>query len=304
MRKRMVRPAHALAFHLLEHAFLNPGPDLVGSLRTFPIPAGSETSERLNWSMIHFLIAVLPLTALAVPWKSPTSETPIHIAAASDLRFALDEILQSFRRAHPAIRIDASYGSSGNFFAQIREGAPIDVFLSADDQYTRRLFAEGISEAPFPYAVGRLALVVRKDSGLDPRGLADLLRGPAIRRLAIANPAHAPYGRAAEAVLRTWRIHEEMVPRLVLGDSVSQAAQFVDAGAAEAALIALSLIKPGKSDLFSAEVPETDHPPVDQAGVILKRTAAPESARAFQIFLTSEPGRSVLARYRFGPPRK
>jgi molybdate transport system substrate-binding protein len=179
------------------------------------------------------------------------------------------------------------------------------VFLSADTEYTRRLFAEGVSEAPFPYAVGRLALVVRKDSGLDPKGFGDLLKSPAIRWIAIANPAHAPYGRAAEAALRTWKVYDLVAAKLVYGDSVSQAAQFMDTGAAQAALIAVSLTRAKSSDIVSAEVPDTAHPPLDQAGVVLRKSTSLEGARSFQAFLTGEAGRAILARYGFGlPPRR
>ena len=252
-------------------------------------------------SLLASLLLALPVGQVVT---APASEpSTLRIAAASDLRFALDEVLKSFRATRPGVRIDAVYGSSGTFFLQLREGAPFDIFLSADADYPRRLFAEGVSGAPFPYAIGRLALVVGKESGLDPRGLADVLRGPAIRRLAIANPAHAPYGRAAEAALRSWRIYDFMAPRLILGDSVSAVAQFVDAGAAQAGLVALALVKSNSGGLVFAEVPETAHPPLDQAGVILKRTSALDSAQAFQAFLTGEAGRSVLARYGFGLPK-
>jgi molybdate transport system substrate-binding protein len=255
--------------------------------------------------MIHAvgLAIVLGVASQTQP-VSPASGTPVRIAAASDLRFALDEIVIAFRALHPNTLVEPVYGSSGNFFAQIREGAPFDLFLSADSEYAQRLHAEGIGGRPFSYAIGRLALVVRKESGLDPKGLGDLLRSPAIRRLAIANPAHAPYGRAAEAALRTWRIYDLVAPRLVRGDSVSQAAQFIDTGNAQAALVALSLVKGKSEGLVFAEVPESAHPPLDQAGLILKRTTVPEAARAFQAFLTGEAGRGILARYGFGLPAR
>lgn len=252
---------------------------------------------------MRVLLALLLLASASPSRETPALSGPLRIAAASDLRFALDEIIVAFKADHPTIQVEATYGSSGNFFAQVREGAPFDIFLSADVEYARRLFAEGVSDPPFGYAVGRLALVVRSESGLDPRGLGDLVRGPGIKRLAIANPAHAPYGRAAEAALRTWRIYDAVAPRLVLGDSVSQAAQFVDSGAAQAGLVALSLVKGRQTGLAFAEVPGTDHPPLDQAGVILKRSLAPDAARAFQTFLTGASGRSILLRYGFGLPR-
>ena len=146
--------------------------------------------------------------------------------------------------------------------------------------------------------------MVSKDSGLDPKGFGELLKSPAIRRITIANPAHAPYGRAAEAALQTWRIRDLVATKLVLGDSVSQAAQFVDAGAAQAGIVALSLVRSGSSRLAFAEIPEGAHPPLDQAGVVLTRTPAPEAARAFQAYLTGETGRVVLSRYGFGLPNR
>jgi molybdate transport system substrate-binding protein len=253
------------------------------------------------------LLAILsPIVAGAsVSAQAPSpSSASIRIAAASDLRFALEETLTSFRTLNPGLQVEAAYGSSGNFFAQIREGAPFDIFLSADVDYVARLSREGLGEPPFPYAIGRLALVVRKDSGFDPKGFADLLKGAGIRRLAIANPAHAPYGRAAEATLRSWKIYDAVAYRLVLGESVSQAVQYVDAGAAQAGLVALSLARVTGSNLVFAEIAAGTHPPLEQSGLVLKRSAAPEAARAFQHFLTGDVGRGILARYGFGLPKR
>lgn len=268
----------------------------------FESPAICETPTR----MIRLVVAGLLSAAsiLIVPPASALEPPGLRIAAASDLRFALEELLAAFRVAHPDMPVEVSYGSSGNFFAQIREGAPFDMFLSADSEYTRRLAGEGLGEVPFPYAFGRLAVVVSKESGLDPRGFGDLLKGAAVRRLAIANPAHAPYGRAAEATLRAWKVHDLTLNKLVMGDSVSQAVQFVDSGAAQAGLVALSLVKAGSRRLSFAEVPERDHPPLDQHGTILKRTTLRPSALAFATHLTSEAGRAILARHGFGLPKR
>lgn len=253
--------------------------------------------------MIRRVLA-FALLSIAVAAGAQETRAPLRVAAASDLRLALDEIAAAFRASRSGPSIEPVYGSSGTFFAQIREGAPFDLFLSADLDYARRLHGEGLSEAPLPYATGRLALVVRKDTGLDPAGFGDLLRGPAIRRLALANPAHAPYGRAAEAALQTWKVRDAIATKLVLGDSVSQAVQFLDSGAAQAALVALSLVKNRTRDFAVAVVPDAAHPPIEQAGVVLKRSRDPEGARAFQAFLQSEGGRAILARYGFGlPPR-
>lgn len=250
------------------------------------------------------LLGVLLNVALPSPASSAPAEGALRIAAASDLRFALDEILTSFRALHPNTQVEAIYGSSGNFFAQIREEAPFDLFLSADADYARQLFADGMSEAPFPYAIGRLALVVRKDSGLDPKGFGALLKSPAIRRVAIANPAHAPYGRAAVAVLKSWRVYDRVASRLVFADSVSQVAQFVDTGSAQAGLVALSLMNAKAPDLVFAAIPESAHPPLEQTGVVLKRAKSIEAARAFRAFLQGDAGRSILERYAFGLPKR
>ena len=236
--------------------------------------------------------------------QAPATATTVRIAAASDLRFALDETIASFRSLHPGFTVETTYGSSGNLFAQVGQGAPFDLFLSADSEYTRRLFADGLIEKPFPYAIGRLALVVRKETGLDPKGFGDLMRSAAVRRIAIANPAHAPYGRAAEATLRSWKVYDAVSSKLVLGDSVSQAAQFVDTGAAQAGLVALALAKARPKDLAFAEVPDGAHPPIDQAGGVVKKSMAVEGAREFQKFITSEIGRGILTRYGFGLPQR
>jgi molybdate transport system substrate-binding protein len=254
------------------------------------------------------LLATTVLATLAFPSASqtpaPAAKPALRIAAASDLRYVLDELITAMRALHPDLVINATYGSSGNFYAQIREGAPFDVFLSADTEYTRRLAAEGLAETPFPYAIGKLALVVRKETGMDPAGFGDLLKSAAIRRIAIANPAHAPYGRAAEAAMRTWKVHDAVSSKLVFGDSVSQAAQFLDSGAAQAGLVALSLAKAKVKDLSFAIVPETAHPPIEQSGLILKRSTNPEAARTFRSYLVSDAGRTLFERHGFSlPPR-
>lgn len=252
----------------------------------------------LSCAAAFVLAAGLPVITAA------QDRAPLRVAAASDLRVALVEVASAFKVSPGGRDVEPVYGSSGTFFAQIREGAPFDVFLSADLDYSRRLAGEGLSEAPFLYAVGRLALVVSKDTGLDPKGFGDLLRGPAIRRLAIANPAHAPYGRAAEAALRSWKVYDAIATKIVLGDSVSQALQFLDSGSAQAALVALPLVQSRSRELAIGVVPETAHPPIEQAGVVLKRTRDLEGARAFRAFLLSDAGRAILTRHGFTLPAR
>lgn len=242
----------------------------------------------------------LALSFAVSPFAPPP--VPLRIAAASDLRFALDEILVRFKADNPGVTAEATYGSSGNFFAQIREGAPYDLFLSADGDYVRRLVTAGQEETPFHYATGRLALVVSVDSGLDPSKFNTVLLAPAVHRVAIANPAHAPYGRAAVAALRSWGLYDLVAPHLVFGDSVSQATQFVDSGAAQAGIVALSLARSSGGRLRFSEIPETAHPKIEQTGLILNRAISPRAARALRDLLLGETGRRVLERNGFGLP--
>ncbi len=178
--------------------------------------------------------------------KSP-EEPPVSIlsvAAAADLRFVLDDIALEFQGKHPDIQVRVTYGSSGNFFAQLTNNAPFDLFLSADTDYPRRLIEQGLAAraSAFVYAVGHLVVWVPRDSSLDIEKLGvQALLDPSARKIAIANPRHAPYGRAAEAALRTAGVYDRVRERLVYGDNVAQTAQFVQTGSADVGLIALSL---------------------------------------------------------------
>jgi molybdate transport system substrate-binding protein len=227
----------------------------------------------------------------------------LTIAAASDLKFALDELLVRFREQHPGADIQVTYGSSGNFLAQLSNGAPFDVFLSADVAYPRKLAEQGLVEGEvFLYAVGRLVVWVPRDSPLplEQRGL-DALREPAARRIAIANPQHAPYGRAAEAALRSLGVYDTVRDRLVLGENIAQTAQFVQSGAADAGIIALALaLAPVMREQGRAwEVPLDAYPRMEQGGALLKRAKHPALARAFRDHLLGPEGTAVLKRYGF-----
>lgn len=242
--------------------------------------------------------ALLALTGWAAPPRV------LRVAAASDLQFALTEVKAAFAKAQPGIEVSVAYGSSGNFYAQILNRAPFDLFLSADVEYPRRLVAAGLAEGAteFIYSRGHLVLWVPKGSPipLEQLGLRALLH-PAARRVAIANPRHAPYGRAAEAVLASQGLLEAVRPRLVFGENVGQAAQFVQAGAADIGLIALSL---AKAPVMAAsgrvwEVPASAHPPLDQGGVILHQARDRAAALAFRDFLRSAEGGAILQRFGF-----
>jgi molybdate transport system substrate-binding protein len=249
------------------------------------------------------LLALLGALALGAGAPAPA----LRVAAASDLKFALDEMIPVFERAHPGRAVSVTYGSSGNFYAQLANRAPFDVFLSADEAYATRLVQQGLAapDSRFLYAVGRLALWVPRQSAADLErlGLA-ALRDPAVRRVAIANPRHAPYGRAAEAALRHYGLYEQVQPKLVLGENVAQAAQFAQSGGADAGLIALSLaLAPTLREQGRHwTVPEEAHPRVEQAGVILSWARDPAAARVFRAFLQTAEARAVLQRFGFALP--
>jgi len=231
----------------------------------------------------------------------------ITVAAAADVKFALDEIVADFQKTHTNDTIKVTYGASGNLASQIENGAPFDVFFSADVQFPKRLIEKKLAGESdlFPYAIGHVVFWVRNESPLDvsKRGIESLL-DPAVRKIAIANPAHAPYGRAAEAALKSLGVYDKIAGKLVLGENVSQTAQFVQSGAADAGLIALSLaLSPKMKDAGRYwEVPADAYPKLEQAGVILSRTQAPELARALREAVTNSHGKDILRRYGFVIP--
>ena len=226
----------------------------------------------------------------------------VSIAAAADLQFALEGISGAFRAAHPDVDVQVAYGSSGNFYAQIRNQAPFDVFLSADVEYPRKLAQEGIGarDSLFVYAVGRIVVWVPASSPLDP---ATALRAASVRHVAIANPQHAPYGRAAEAALRSMGVYDSVVGKLVLGENVAQTLEFVQSGAADVGIVALSLAlaPPVRGQGRYWEVPAEAYPKIEQGGLILKDSKA---AREFRSFILAAGARRILKEYGFSLPEK
>jgi molybdate transport system substrate-binding protein len=229
----------------------------------------------------------------------------LSIAAASDLVFCLEKLNAAFSRTHPGVTLKTSVGSSGNFFAQIKNGAPFDVFLSADVAYPRELIAAGAADAASltPYAIGRIVLwTMRADLDLSS-GIA-AANQPAIKRLAIANPAHAPYGRAAREALQHAALWDSIQPRLVFGENISQTAQFVETGNADAGIVALSLVLSPRLQKVGryVEIPESAHAPLEQAAVLTTRGAANAHARAYLEFLRSAEARAVFDEFGFRLP--
>lgn len=251
--------------------------------------------------------AVLVLLALIGPRPCHASE--VNVAAASDLKPALDEVVAEFRGSEPSGVVTITYGSSANLFAQIQNGAPFDLYLSADLDYPRRLAAAGhaLDGEVFVYAVGRIVVWTGARSGVavEELGMGALL-DPAVRSVAIANPRHAPYGRAAVAAMKSLGVYEAVEPKLVFGESVAQAAHFVQSGAAQVGIIALSLaLAPPLRDAGRTWEPSLDaYPKLEQGGIVLNRARDIEAARRLRDFMLGQAGREVLQRFGFLlPPR-
>jgi molybdate transport system substrate-binding protein len=227
----------------------------------------------------------------------------ITVAAAADMSAALPQLVETYTNT-TGQTVKLSFGASGNLTNQIRNGAPFDVFFSADEEYPRQLIAEGLAskDTLYRYAVGRLVLWVPSDSPLDLSKLGmNVLLDPSVKKISIANPATAPYGRAAAAALRHFEIYDKVSSRLVLGENVSQAAQFVESGNAQAGLIALShALAPAMKDKGRYwTVPLDAYPTLNQAAVVITRSKQQDAARKFLEFLRSSEAASLLTSYGF-----
>lgn len=238
----------------------------------------------------------------------PTMAEELAIAAAADLNYALNDLAQRFESS-TGNKITLSFGGSGNLYSQIKNGAPFDLFFSADEDYPTRLASAGLADGATlrTYAVGHLVLWVPKDSPFDPEKMQmGILMQPSVARVAIANPQHAPYGRAAMAALEHYGLKEKIAGKLVFGENVSQAAQFVQSGNAPAGLIALSL---AKSPAMSAagkfwEVPSDSYPELKQAVVIISSSKHKKLAQEFVNYVFSPEGAAILQRYGLTSPAK
>jgi len=264
----------------------------------------------------HPLLAAATLAGLLLPlpslWAEENAKTEptagLAVAAAADLKFAFDDLVKEFNGQHPATKVSVTFGSSGNFFTQLQNGAPFDLFFSADIQYPKKLAEAGLTiDEVFLYSIGRIVVWVPKTSSLDVKKLGiKVLLDPSVSKIAIANPEHAPYGRAAVAALKTLQVYDQVAPKLVFGENIAQTAQFVQSGAADIGILALSLaIAPQMAEAGRYwEVPLDAYPKMEQGGVILKSSKNIEAARAFRDFVMTEHGRAVLKRYGFSLPEK
>ena len=229
-----------------------------------------------------------------------------NIAAASDLKFALEEVALSFEK-QSGQTLTLTFGSSGTFATQIRHGAPFQLFLSADEDYVLKLQADGYTlDQGALYAVGRIALLAPVSSPLildgELKGLAALMQQGKLQRFAIANPEHAPYGQRAQEALQHAGLWQDIQPKLIFGENVSQAAQFAISGSAEGGIVALSLAKsPQMAKLgHYVVIPAEWHTPLKQRMVLLK--GADATAQAFYTYLQQPAARAVLRRYGFTLP--
>jgi molybdate transport system substrate-binding protein len=258
-------------------------------------------------SLLSFILRALVVVCLAGhAYGAQSTEAPPLVAAASDLRFAMDEIAAQFQRDTGRM-VKMTYGSSGNYYRQIQQGAPFGLFMSADEDYVLRLYEAGkLQDKGVLYAVGRIVVFAPRGATwhADPEldGLRAALAAGRIQRFAIANPEHAPYGRAAEQALRKLGLWEGMRPHLIYGENVSQAAQFASSGSAQGGVFAYSLaLAPGMAAQGTyALVPENLHDPLRQR-MALTRTAG-AAARALYEYLQQPAARAIFDRYGFMKP--
>lgn len=250
-------------------------------------------------------ILVLVLTVAYGGGLSAALAEEMTVAAASDLNFAIKELVAEYEK-QSGHHVKLSLGSSGNFYAQLQQGAPFDLYFSADIGYPRKLEEAGLTVpgSLYRYAIGRIVLWAPKKSPLDVAKGLSVLRDSSIRKIAIANPKHAPYGRAAVAAMEHEQVYTDVKDRLVLGENISQAAQFIESGACDVGIIALSLaMAPTMKSAGSYwQIPAGHHPPLEQGAVIMKQSKNQESARQFLAFMQGAQGQEIMTRYGFTLP--
>ena len=257
--------------------------------------------------MKYFFQRIIVLLCTLMMSAMPAMAGQVSITAASDLQYAMSDIITAFEARNPGDKISAVFGSSGKAFTQIESGAPYDMFFSADISYPEKLKKSGaaISE-PKPYAIGRITIWVTKKSGLDVSKGISVLQDQKVKKIAIANPEHAPYGRIAKEVMENNKVYDGLKSKLVLGENIQQTAQFVELGAADAGLIAYSL---ALAPTLSKEgnfflVPATMHQPIVQGYVLLKQATGNVTASKFEKFIGSAEARTIFKKYGFSLPNE
>jgi molybdate transport system substrate-binding protein len=239
---------------------------------------------------------------LAVSLVQWCAAQEVTVAAAADLQFAMQDVAARFEK-ETGKTVKLIYGSSGNFFQQIQNGAPFDLFFSANLDYPKRLEAAGLTEPGtyYQYAKGKIVIWAPKESKLDLSSGIRVLLDPSVKKIAVANPQHAPYGQAAVAAMQKENVYEKVKDKFVLGENISQTASFVASGSADVGIVALSLaLSPNMKDKGRyAEIPGDDYPPIEQACVILASSKNKDAARRFVTFVKTASMADVLRSYGF-----
>lgn len=262
----------------------------------------------VEWKRFARNLAVWALCAVTgfLSGCSRATDMPdrIHVAAAASLKYAMPDIIARFHDAHPEWTVEATYGSSGNFYAQLKSRAPFDIFFAADMKYPGQLIEEGHVEAGelFHYASGSLVLWTPHDTPIDVQEMkTGALFHPSVAKIAVANPRHSPYGQASESALRAYGVFIPNQAKLVYGENITQAAQFIESGSAQIGLIALSLARaPALADRGTYwEIPTDRYPPIEHGGVILPWSNNRALAAAFRDYVLGDAGRDLLSQHGF-----
>ncbi len=260
--------------------------------------------------MTVLALLAVSLVATSSAWTqeitAKDSGAELTVAAAADLSAALKQVASDYEQKS-GVKVKLSFGASGALTQQIQNGAPFDLFFSADLDYPRQLITTSDADAAslYQYAVGKLVLWVPADSTLDleHKGL-NILLDPSVKKIAMANPQHAPYGRAAEAALKHAGLYDRIADRLVLGENVSQAAQFVESGNAQVGLVALAhALAPGMQSKGKYwEVPADYYPPLTQGAVVLSHSKHKKEAAEFLGYIKTKPAADELRKFGFSLP--
>lgn len=254
--------------------------------------------------MARFIL-VLTFCLFAATGANVAIAEDLTIAAAADLNFAFRELVPAYEQT-TGNRVRLVFGSSGSFYAQIQNGAPFDLYFSADIGYPKKLIDEGLAmpNSLYQYATGRIVLWVPNGSSLDVTKGMDVLLDPAIKKIAIANPKHAPYGWAAVSAMEHFKIYDRVKDKFVLGENISQTAQFAQSGAADIGIIALSLaLAPTVQPLGSYWlIPQDAHPSIEQGVVIIKASKNQDGGRKFLDLLQTQAAKTIMKRYGFVLP--
>jgi molybdate transport system substrate-binding protein len=272
----------------------------------WPTLGKTLSAESRFWLRLLNTVLAVYLLLCAIPSFAQANSKELVVAAAADLSSALQEISNSYEKS-TGVKVKLSFGASGALTQQIQNGAPFDVFFSADMDYPRQLIAANFADGAslYQYAVGKLVLWVPADSPLDVehKGMSVLL-DPSVKKIAIGNPQHAPYGRAAVAALRHAGMYDQVQDRLVLGENVAQAAQFAESGNAQAGFVALAhAIAPamqGKGKYWV--VPADYYPALAQGVVVLTHSQHKKEASDFVEYIKTKEPAQVLKRYGFEVP--